>query len=42
MKVSINGQELSLEILADCTKEELLEIYNTARTLNRVTRRYTK
>ena len=40
--LSINGQELSLEILADCTKEELLEIYNTARTLNRVTRRYTK
>lgn len=40
--LAINGEELTLEILADCTKEELLEIYNTARTLNRVTRRYTK
>ena len=35
--ITFNGESLTIEILADCNKEQLLQIYNTARVLHRVT-----
>ena len=35
--LTFDGEPLTIEILADCTKEQLLQIYNTVRVLHRVT-----
>lgn len=40
--ITIAGEELTIENLANLNKEDLLEVYNAVRKMNRVMKKYTK